>query len=48
MEEREYLPNKRQLKVYQKFIPRSYHGHVVFPEIRLVGKWLDVLGFKQG
>lgn len=39
---------QRQLKVYEKYIPRSYHGHVIFPEIRLCGKWLREMGFDCG
>jgi toxic protein SymE len=39
---------QRQLKVYQKYIPRSYYGHVIFPEIRLCGKWLRDMGFDCG
>jgi toxic protein SymE len=39
---------QRQLKVYQKYIPRSHYSHVVFPEIRLCGKWLKDIGFDSG
>ena len=39
---------KRQLKVYEKYISRSYHRYVVFPEIRLCGKWLQDMGFSGG
>ena len=39
---------QRHLKVYQKYIPRSYYGHVIFPEIRLCGKWLRDMGFDCG
>lgn len=39
---------KRQLKVHQKYISRSYHRYVVFPEIRLCGKWLQEIGFDCG
>lgn len=42
------LMNERQLKVYQKYIPRAYYGHVIFPEIRLCGKWLRDMGFDCG
>ena len=35
---------KRNLKVYPKYFFRSYRG-VVFPEIRLCGKWLQETGF---
>ena len=36
MEENENTTNERQLKVYHKYIPRSYYGHVIFPEIDFV------------
>lgn len=39
---------KRQLKVYEKCISRAYHRYVVFPEIRLCGKWLQEIGFDCG
>ncbi|HEY1045379.1 MAG TPA: SymE family type I addiction module toxin [Bacteroidia bacterium] len=39
---------RRQLKVYEKYISRSYHQYVVFPEIRLCGKWLQDMGFDCG
>ena len=39
---------KRQLKVYEKYISRSYYRYVVFPEIRLCGKWLQDIGFDCG
>lgn len=38
---------KRNLKVYRKYFFRSYRG-VVFPEIRLCGKWLQETGFNSG
>lgn len=38
----------RQLKVHQKYILRPYHRYVVFPEIRLCGKWLQETGFNCG
>ena len=38
----------RKLKVYPKFMQRSYHNNVVFPEIRLAGKWLADVGFECG
>lgn len=38
---------KRQLKVYSNYFGRSYSG-VLFPEIRLCGKWLLDEGFKCG
>lgn len=39
---------KRQLKIHRKYIARSYQRYVVFPEIRLSGKWLKELGFTHG
>ncbi|MFZ6024856.1 MAG: SymE family type I addiction module toxin [Bacteroidota bacterium] len=41
-------PKKRQLKVYRKHISRSYRRYVIFPEIRLCGKWLQDIGFGCG
>ncbi|HEX8514561.1 MAG TPA: SymE family type I addiction module toxin [Bacteroidia bacterium] len=37
----------RILKVYTKFRARTFDNTTI-PEIRLEGKWLDTLGFKQG
>ena len=39
---------KRQLKIHRKYSSRSYMRHVIFPEIRLSGKWLHDMGFKCG
>jgi toxic protein SymE len=39
--------NIRKLKVYGKFTNHSNNKSFV-PEIRLSGKWLKELGFKQG
>jgi toxic protein SymE len=39
---------KRQLKIHRKYISRSYSRYVVFPEIRLCGKWLQDIGFDCG
>lgn len=39
---------KRQLKIHRKYIRRSYMRYVVFPEIRLCGKWLKDIGFECG
>lgn len=39
---------ERQLKVHGKYISRSSHRYVVFPEIRLCGKWLQDEGFDCG
>lgn len=38
----------RQLKVYRKLFSRSYNRPVIFPEIRLCGKWLQDMGFECG
>lgn len=40
--------NGRQLKVYSKYFLRSDRRGVIFPEIRLCGKWLRDLGFDFG
>jgi toxic protein SymE len=37
----------RKLKIHAKFQTRRFGG-IHIPEIRLEGKWLDALGFKQG
>lgn len=39
---------KRRLKIQPKHIARAYHRYVVFPEIRLCGKWLHDIGFAHG
>ncbi len=39
---------ERQLKVISKIFPREYNRRVIFPEIRLGGKWLKDLGFNCG
>ncbi|MFH7032310.1 SymE family type I addiction module toxin [Flavobacterium aquidurense] len=39
---------KRQLKIHRKYIKRSYMRYVIFPEIRLCGKWLKDIGFEYG
>ena len=38
---------QRQIKIYPKHFERSFRD-VVFPEIRLCGKWLLDMGFKCG
>jgi toxic protein SymE len=38
----------RQLKIHRRYISRSYSRYVVFPEIRLCGKWLQDIGFDCG
>jgi toxic protein SymE len=40
--------NKRRLKVTSKFFSRNYSTPVIFPEIRLCGKWLQDIGFNCG
>ena len=47
-EENFQQPGKRQLKVYEKYISRSYKQYVILPEIRLCGKWLQDIGFDRG
>lgn len=37
----------RHLKVYPKYFQRSYES-VIFPEIRLCGKWVQESGFSCG
>lgn len=39
--------NFRKLKIHTKYQSRKY-GEEKIPEIRLEGKWLEALGFKQG
>jgi len=39
---------KRRIKVHGKHISRTYQRYVVFPEIRLCGKWLQDMGFDCG
>lgn len=41
-------PRQRELKVYEKYISRPYYRTVIFPEIRLCGKWLRDTGFDCG
>lgn len=40
-------PAERQLKVYSKYLPRTYR-YTIMPEIRLCGKWLHEAGFECG
>ena len=37
----------RKLKIYPKAQQRT-SGYVIVPEIRLQGRWLEHLGFKEG
>ena len=39
---------KRRLKVIGKTFPREYQRYVIFPEIKLSGKWLKDMGFDSG
>ena len=39
---------KRRLKVSSKMFPRDSNRYVIFPEIKLSGKWLGELGFDCG
>lgn len=39
---------KRQLKIHRKYFSRVCMRYVVFPEIRLCGKWLHDIGFAHG
>lgn len=38
----------RILKIYSKFRYRRWGNNYTVPEIRLEGKWLEELGFKEG
>jgi len=38
----------RRLKIHTKFQKRCYSKLAQIPEIRLEGKWLSELGFKEG
>ncbi|MGE0931160.1 SymE family type I addiction module toxin [Peijinzhouia sedimentorum] len=42
------MTNSRKLKIHTKHQARAYGATTTIPEIRLEGKWLDRLGFKQG
>lgn len=41
------MANSRKLKIHTKYQTRTY-GTTTIPEIRLEGKWLVKLGFKEG
>ncbi len=49
-EEKVKSTNERRLKVYYKYVSRvnSWQRLVIFPEIRLCGKWLQDIGFEHG
>lgn len=40
------MKNIRKLKIHSKYQKRTYKD-ITIPEIRLEGKWLEKLGFKQ-
>ncbi|TYP92976.1 toxic protein SymE [Sphingobacterium allocomposti] len=42
------MTNSRKLKIHTKHQARAYGMTTTIPEIRLEGKWLDRLGFKEG
>jgi len=46
-EKKSSQPTERQLKVYSKYLPRTYR-YAIMPEIRLCGKWLHEAGFECG
>lgn len=39
---------ERKLTISSRYQPRAYRQSVIVPEIRLIGKWLEELGFKEG
>lgn len=39
--------NSRRLKIHTRYQTNTYRI-ITVPEIRLKGKWLDKLGFKEG
>jgi len=41
------MNNERKLKIHSKVRYRKW-DQITVPEIRLEGKWLDDLGFKEG
>lgn len=41
-------PARRRLKVYSKYQERGRFRHIICPEIRLCGQWLEQLGFHCG
>jgi toxic protein SymE len=50
MTHKEKIPisGEKQLKISGKYYQRDNFRAVVFPEIRLAGKWLEDLGFECG
>ncbi len=48
-EKESHLNKERQLKVYPKYFERvNSWCPIIFPEIRLCGKWLQDIGFEHG
>lgn len=47
MQKKNILEGQRKLKVQPKYFSRAY-SNVIFPEIRLAGKWLQDIGFVCG
>ncbi len=45
MAKHKYKP--RKLKIHTRYRAKKY-GHTTIPEIRLVGRWLQKLGFEHG
>ena len=41
------MVNSRRLKIHTRYQTSTYKM-ITVPEIRLTGKWLDKLGFKEG
>ena len=41
------MKKTRNLKIYPKLRVRTW-DNIIVPEIRLQGKWLEKLGFKEG
>lgn len=41
------MANSRKLKIHKKHQSRTYRI-ITIPQIRLEGKWLEKLGFKEG
>lgn len=39
---------KRQLKIAEKYFPRTFNQYKIFPKINLAGKWLQEIGFECG
>jgi toxic protein SymE len=47
VEEKSSNKQKRQLKIYSKYLFRTGND-IIVPEIRLCGKWLREYGFHRG